>query len=189
MKKRTFRENLKTPAFRELLIIGLITVFLIISGRTMHWTEAVVKILFNLHNPLLDNIAIPLIATGFLFMIYTYRRYNEKIELIRSKERTEANLYKTHQQLEVLVHSSSAILYRAKIDDGFTLIDTTENVKQVLGYSKDEMFEKYFLPAVYIPKMDRRCSGNYRYYLKQDFLALNFASSIKTDPGAGCVPK
>ena len=66
---------------------------------------------------------------------------SSNIDEIKKKE---IDLQNTYNQLEVLMQSSSAVLFRTKIDEGFTLIDTTENVKQVLGYSKEEMFEKNF---------------------------------------------
>jgi PAS domain S-box-containing protein len=79
-----------------------------------------------------------------LLGIYTLRRYNEKDELIIKTAEAQLNLQKTLEQLEVLMNSSSAILFRTKTDKDFTLIDTSENVKQVLGYSREEMFEKHF---------------------------------------------
>jgi hypothetical protein len=45
MKKKTLSENLKTPAFAELLIIGIITLILILLALTIDWTEDVVKFL------------------------------------------------------------------------------------------------------------------------------------------------
>lgn len=56
----------------------------------------------------------------------------------------ELALQTAYDQLDVLMQSSSAILFRTKPDEDFTLIDTTENVQQVLGYSKEEMFGKKF---------------------------------------------
>lgn len=58
-------------------------------------------------------------------------------------ERTD-ELAKNNDQLQVLMQSSSSILFRVKTDADFTVLYTSENVKQILGYSVAEMFVKHF---------------------------------------------
>ena len=144
MNKKTLDEKLASRAFRELLAIGFITLILIGLGIAVDWTEATLKFLYQLQNTVLDDIAVPLIITGFLLSIYTYRRYNEKAHLIKRIEQTKSKLKTAHKRLEVLTQSTSAIVINTKATGRFDPIYTSENITHVLGYSIDEIFRKGF---------------------------------------------
>src|SRR3954465_11638788 len=128
MNKKILYEKFRSPAFRELLAIGFVTLILIALGIAIDWTEATLKFLYQLQDSVLDDIAVPLIITGFLLSIYTYRRYNEKAQLVKRIEQTKSKLKTAHQRLEVLTQSTSAIVINTKATGGFVPVYTSENI-------------------------------------------------------------
>ncbi|MEO7961498.1 MAG: response regulator [Ginsengibacter sp.] len=144
MNPKSLAETMKVPAFRELVIVTVSALAMVILGLTMHWTEATVNYLYRFQETPLDDIAIPLMVTAVLLMVYSFRRNKEHIVFIKKLKETEASLKISGEQLEILMQSSSSILFRVKTDAEFTLLYTSENVKQILGYSLEQMFVKNF---------------------------------------------
>lgn len=140
MKQMTFR-NLKSHGISNIIIITGI----IIVGLPIQWAELYkANFIEQFYALNIKDIIASVLVTSILLLIYFLIRKKETKKLGIFIQQKEEILKEKNDQLELLMNSSSSILFRTKIDDDFTLIETSENVKQVLGYSKDEMFIKNF---------------------------------------------
>ncbi len=181
MRKRTFRENLKTPAFRELLIIGLIAVILIILGLTIHWTEFAITFIYRLQNTVLDDILVSFTVIGFLLAIYSVRRYKEKIELFRSIEQTKKNLRENNNHLEVLMQSTSAVLINVEASGDYDVNYISDNVEKVTGYSKEEFFQKQFWTTHIHPEDSPKVFAGMNVLFEIGFFSIQYRFRHKDD--------
>lgn len=139
--KEIILRNVKSHGVSNIIIItGIVFI-----GLPIQWAELGKKNFSEQFYSLTktDLLASALITVILLLIYFLIRkRENKKFNAVINEK--EKNLKEKNDQLEVLTNSSSVVLYRAKVDKDLTLIDTTENVKQVLGYSKEEMFIKNF---------------------------------------------
>lgn len=139
--KQTIFGNLKSHGVSNIVIISGI----IFIGLPIQWAELNKKNLSEqLYSLTINDVLASVLITVILSIIYfsVRKRENKKFNIIINEK--EKNVKEKNDQLEVLMNSSSSILFRTKTDADFTLIETSENVTQVLGYSKEEMFEKHF---------------------------------------------
>lgn len=140
-------KRMKIPAFRELVIISVITFILIVLAITKNKTKVISDYLYKHHNSLIDNIFIPLVITSVLWIIYSFRRNSENIQFISRLQDSEGSLNNANAQLEVLMELNSAMLFKTKADADFTMIYISPNVEDILGYSHKDYFKKGFWAA------------------------------------------
>ena len=135
---------MQNASARDVFFISLITLILMILGLTVHWTEHFINFLYHYQDYPFDDIIMPTVITAFLLTIYAFRRNREHKQLITNLRQSEKDIIEKNNQLEFLMKSSSVVLFKVRIDEYFTLLYTSENIKQVLGYTVEEMFLKHF---------------------------------------------
>jgi two-component system, sensor histidine kinase and response regulator len=134
----------KRRAEREAVMIALITLSLIILGLCMHWTETVVYQLYKYQALPVDDILIPLIVTATLTIVYIYRRNKEYKAVITHQIAAKAQFQKAQDQLEMMLHSSPAMLFSSEVGADLNVIYISDNVTRILGYSHEETLESRF---------------------------------------------
>ncbi|MEP6948453.1 MAG: PAS domain-containing sensor histidine kinase, partial [Ginsengibacter sp.] len=148
--KHSFRQKLKRPSFRELLIIGLITVVLIILGLTVDWTEALVNFLYRYQDTPLDDIFVSISALSYFLIIYIIRRNNEKIKLIRVKEKAEAALRESERILAELGGFNQKLIDVSSMGIGSydevsgKCLSANPALAKILGGSNEEILKQNF---------------------------------------------
>lgn len=150
---------MKIAAFRELVIISVITFSLTLLAITLNKTKVISDYLYQHHNSLIDNIFIPLVITSILWIIYSFRRNSELIQFISRLRNSEVNLNNANAQLEVLMELNPAMLFKTKADDDLTMIYMSSNVEEILGYPHKSYFQKGFWAAKIHPDDAPRISG------------------------------
>lgn len=83
------------------------------------------------------------IAIGFT-TVYGFMGWTEKARYRRIIAQNESSLREKNEMMEVLMRSSAAIIFKVKIDKDFTLLYTSENINEILGYSTEAMYEPQF---------------------------------------------
>ena len=144
MKSNFLAKMFKVPAFRELVVISMVTFILIILAITTNWSRAIINYFYKHPNSVIDDICIPLIITSVLLIIYTARRNNDNAKFINRLKHSEGDLKNANAQLEVLMELNSAMLFKTKADADFTMMYMSPNVEDILGYSDKDFFKTSF---------------------------------------------
>ena len=133
---------------RYAISTAIIITGMLFLGLPIHWGHFDKKdIIQQLSDITIQDIFASVLGTSILLLIYFSRRKKETKAFINTIIQKEKNLKEKNDQLEVLVKSSSAILFRVKTDADNTMLYTSENIKQILGYSVAEIFVKNFWTA------------------------------------------
>lgn len=174
MKIKSFRKKLAVPAFRELFLIGVFTVILIAFGLTIHWSEFVINLLYRLQNTALDDVLVSFTVIGVLLTFYTFRRYKEKIDLIRNIQQTKLSLRTTSEQLQALMQSTSAVVVNVKVNEDYDINYISDNAEKVTGFSKEHFFEKNFWATHIHPEDSPKVFEGLNILLKTGFLIIQY---------------
>jgi PAS domain S-box-containing protein len=135
---KNFSNKLKVPAFRDAVLLGLLACILLILGVTIHLTEVFVGLLHKYQKYSLDDLIVTFSIMSVFLVWYGMRRNNEKKAVIAKQLATETALKKTQDNLQVLLKTSSSIIFNTEAFGNFKLLYMTENVTSILGYESEE---------------------------------------------------
>jgi two-component system sensor histidine kinase/response regulator len=138
---KRFNRKFKVPAYRDGFFIAILTIILITLGLTMDWCEALINFLYKHQHSPFDDLVMTFTVMSFFIFLYGLRRNKEKKTIIKQLLITKAALQKTQNNLQVLLKSSSSIIYNTEAWGECKLLYMTENAVSILGYSKEEYYE------------------------------------------------
>ena len=133
-----------------MIIIVLITIILIIVGLAVDWTEAFVSFLYHHPDTRLDDIVVSFGTLSFFLTIYTIRRNNEKINLIRIKSHAEVALKESERLLTELVGFNQKLIDVSPMGIGSydevtgKCLSANAALVKILGGSHEEVLEQNF---------------------------------------------
>ncbi|MDQ6813699.1 MAG: response regulator [Bacteroidota bacterium] len=129
---------------RDLIIISVVGAILTLLGIVNDWTEPFVIFLYKRPNAIYNYIMVSMFFTSVLFLLYAFRRNKENRLIIQQQYQTEAHLQKTQEHLNVLLASTSNIVFNTIASGEYDILYLSDNVTAILGYSKDEYKERYW---------------------------------------------
>jgi PAS domain S-box-containing protein len=131
---------MKVKAFRDLVFIAAVFFILTVVSLSNNWAENFISYLQSTRQTALADCLFSILVTSGFFYIYAFRRDRENKFIIKKQKETEKNLQEARDYLQVLLNSSSSILFNCDASEDFKSLFVSDNITTILGYSKEDFF-------------------------------------------------
>ncbi len=135
----------KNKKFRQTYSLALLSIALFVVALPIHWANLGEKGLYSqIRDISLLEITLAAVFSALFTLAYILISRRENVIYRKIIEQKEVSLLEKNEMLSVLMRSSATILFKVRIDQKFTLLFTSDNVNDILGYSTEEMYIPHF---------------------------------------------